>query len=92
MIIVDGLQQFPLQITNEADSLVVLRENDKWWEKLVQWLDYTDTWSLSALASMAWVIIAYVLTVLSTFADRNSFDSIGNLTSGIFDGHSVGTA
>jgi hypothetical protein len=93
--ILDGLQHFPLQITNEADSLhslVVQQENDTWWEQLVKSLDYTHTWSLSALAAMAWVILAYVFTVISTFVDRNSFYSTGNLTSGISDGHSVGTA
>ncbi|KAJ7148681.1 hypothetical protein C8R43DRAFT_888665, partial [Mycena crocata] len=68
--ILTSLQQSSLQvITNESllASLIVLPENDEWWSELVIWLNYTHTWSISAVASILWVIIAYIFTVVDSF-------------------------
>ncbi|OJA16890.1 hypothetical protein AZE42_08508 [Rhizopogon vesiculosus] len=67
-----SLQQTPLRITKEdslLSSLIVLHENDGWWSKTAEYLDYTHTWSISSATSIAWVIIAYLLTVASSLAD-----------------------
>ena len=37
-------------------------ENDRWWREMAGWLDYTHTWSISAIAAIAWVVIAYLFT------------------------------
>ncbi|KAF8066929.1 hypothetical protein FPV67DRAFT_1216579 [Lyophyllum atratum] len=64
-----SLQQSPLNVTTDLQllaSLVYLPENEKWWSELVEWLEYTHTWSISAGASIAWVSIAYVFTVVDS--------------------------
>ena len=85
--ILNSLQQSPLRVVLEGPllaSLIVLPENDEWWAELVVWLDYTYTWSISAAASIAWVIVAYVFTVIDSFTS--------DLTSGInATGQAVGS-
>ncbi|KAF8996056.1 hypothetical protein BDQ17DRAFT_1365030 [Cyathus striatus] len=41
--------------------------NDKLINLESMWLDYTYTWSISAATSIAWVVIAYVFTVIDSF-------------------------
>ncbi|KAG1719920.1 uncharacterized protein EDB91DRAFT_376648 [Suillus paluster] len=70
-----SLQQSPLRITNQdslLSSLVVLPENDDWWPTIAEFLDYTHTWSIASATSIAWVIIAYLLTVASSLSDVNA--------------------
>jgi hypothetical protein len=67
--ILSSLQQSPLTVTTTDSllaSLVVLPENDQWWRELVIWLNYTHTWSVSAVTSIAWVIIAYLFTLIDS--------------------------
>ena len=84
--ILANLQYAPVRVLSEShllSSLIVLPENDEWWNELTQLIDYIHTWSISAATSIIWVIIAYVFTVI---------DSIGDLTSDISsNGQSVGT-
>jgi len=82
--ILNSLQQSPLRVVSEGPllaSLIVLPENNKWWAELVDWLDYTYTWSSPAAASTVLVIVSYTFTVI------NSFTS--DLTNGI---HATGQA
>lgn len=80
------LQQVPLRITTRDGllaSLVVLPENDDWWECLVDRLEQTFTWTVAAAASIAWVIIAFIFTIV---------DSLMNLGNNInSNGQGVGT-
>lgn len=62
-----SLQQVPLEVSAEYGvlaSMVVLPENNEWWTELVEGLDYIHTWSISAASSIAWVVIAYLFTVI----------------------------
>ena len=68
--ILSSLQQAPLRVMSEGSllpSLVVLADNDEWWTELEGWLDSTYTWSISAAASIGWVIVAYIFTVADAF-------------------------
>ncbi|KAJ7720292.1 hypothetical protein DFH07DRAFT_308663 [Mycena maculata] len=68
--ILSSLQQSSFHIITEESllaSLIVLPENDDWWTELVLWLNYVHTWSISAVASILWVIVAYVFTVVDSF-------------------------
>ncbi|KAJ6477355.1 hypothetical protein C8R47DRAFT_1140144 [Mycena vitilis] len=72
-LILSSLQQTPLKVTTEGSllaSLVVLPENDPWWKELAEWLDYADihTWTIAAVTSVAWVVIAYALTIIDAFS------------------------
>ncbi|KAG6893394.1 hypothetical protein C0992_010186, partial [Termitomyces sp. T32_za158] len=73
--ILSSLQQSSLRINTQDSllaSLVVLPQNDEWWSELVSWLDFTHSWSISAVVSIAWVIIAYVFTVIDSFTGNIS--------------------
>ena len=69
--ILSSLQQSPLRVDTDdvlLASLIMLPQNDKWWEELVVWLEYRHTWSISAATSVAWVIIAYAFTIIDHFS------------------------
>ena len=72
------LQQAPLHLTTHdclLASLVVLPQNDHWWECLVDRLEQTHNWTISAATPIAWVIIAFVFTII------DSSTNLGSLTS-----------
>ena len=77
--ILSSLQQSPLKIETKGGllaSLVILPENDKWWSELIDWIDFTHTWSISAATSIAWVIIAYLFTLIDSFSTGGIINSI----------------
>ena len=74
------LQQVPLHLTTHGGllaSLIVLPENDDWWECLVDRLEHTHTWTIAAATSIAWVIIAFVLAVIDSFINIENVNSNG---------------
>jgi len=80
--ILRSLQQSPLRVDTDdvlLASLIMLPQNDEWWEELVVWLEYTHTWSISAATSIAWVIIAYIFTISDYFSQgvQNTFSVNG---------------
>jgi hypothetical protein len=86
--ILSGLQQSPLRVDTDdvlLASLIMLPQNDEWWAELVVWLEYTHTWSISAATSIAWVIIAYIFTIIDYFSQgvqdalNSNGGSIGSL-------------
>ncbi|KAG1803262.1 hypothetical protein EV424DRAFT_1474584 [Suillus variegatus] len=89
-----SLQQSPLRITNEdslLSSLVILPQNDDWWPTIADFLDYTHTcaplhWSIASVTSIAWVVIAYLLTVASSLSDISSElnSNIGQATGSVW--------
>lgn len=80
------LQQVPLRLTTRDGllaSLIVLPENDEWWECLVERLEQTYTWSIAQATSITWVVIAFIFTVA---------DSLKNLGTDVnSNGQGVGT-
>ncbi|KAL1741850.1 hypothetical protein HDZ31DRAFT_84562 [Schizophyllum fasciatum] len=76
------LQQSPLLVDTRGAllaSLVALHHNDEWWSKLVHWLEYTHTWSVSAVTNIVWVVIAYVFTVVNAFVEiRQGINASGS--------------
>jgi len=90
MQVVIRLQHAPLRIRYDRGllaSLIVLEENDLWWKNLSKNLNYAYTWSIAAFASIAWVVIAYLFTVVDSFqvkednslADQANGQGIGDL-------------
>ena len=64
------LQQVPLRLTARDEllaSLIVLPENDDWWRCLIGGLDKTHTWTITAAASIAWVVVSFVFTITGPF-------------------------
>jgi hypothetical protein len=69
--ILSNLQQSPLRVDKDdvlLASLIMLPQNHNWWEELVEWLGCPHTWSISAATSIAWVIIAYIFTIVDYFS------------------------
>ena len=67
--ILSSLQQSPIRVVKEGGllaSLIVLSENDRWWTELYDRINYTHTWSISAVASIAWVVTAYTFTIIDS--------------------------
>ncbi len=67
-----GLQQSPLHLSEEDGllaSLIVLPQNESWWSLMTKLINYEHTWSVAACASIAWVLVAYILTVIDSFSD-----------------------
>ncbi len=50
-------------------SLIVLPQNESWWSLMTKLINYEHTWSVAACASIAWVLVAYILTVINSFSD-----------------------
>ncbi|KAG2142515.1 hypothetical protein BD769DRAFT_1625827 [Suillus cothurnatus] len=70
--IISGLQQSPLNLHSDRArfaSLVVLPENDSWWQYFSELVDYTHTWSIASATSIAWVVVAYILSITNTPSD-----------------------
>ena len=64
------LQQVPLHLTTRDGllaSLIVLPENEVWWKCLVTSLEKTHTWTIAAAASIVWVIVSFVFTIVDSF-------------------------
>jgi hypothetical protein len=86
--ILTGLQQAPLRVTNEHGllaSLIVLPENHVWFSELAHWIKHEHTWSISAATSISWVLVAYLFTVVDSFADvTRSINSNGQAVGSIW--------
>jgi hypothetical protein len=68
--ILSSLQQVPLRVRfADLPSLIILPENDSWWRCFAEFVDYTHTWSIASATSIAWVVIAYVLTVADSLSN-----------------------
>ncbi|KIL56921.1 hypothetical protein M378DRAFT_133577 [Amanita muscaria Koide BX008] len=74
-----SLQQVSFDIAEKhiLPSLIVLKENDVWWRKLDEALDYpSPRWTLAAIVSMGYVALAYAFTWVDTLT--------GELTAQVF--------
>ncbi|KAJ7702649.1 hypothetical protein B0H17DRAFT_1127599 [Mycena rosella] len=72
--VLNNLQQSPLDVTRDDSllfSLIVFPENDEWWSELLVFLDlrHTYTWSFSNVASIIWVVVAFLLTLIDAFTN-----------------------
>ncbi|KAK7038448.1 hypothetical protein R3P38DRAFT_3350476 [Favolaschia claudopus] len=64
------------QTVDCSRPLIVLPENDVWWSDLLVSLDinFAYTWSFANVASICWVAIAFLLTIIDTFTDSISIN------------------
>ncbi|KAG2157264.1 hypothetical protein DEU56DRAFT_896932 [Suillus clintonianus] len=70
--IVSNLQQVPLRLHSDRTrfpSLVVLPENDTWWKHFSELVNYTHMWSIASAISIAWVVVAYILSIANSQSD-----------------------
>ncbi|KAJ7898067.1 hypothetical protein B0H13DRAFT_1623304 [Mycena leptocephala] len=73
VIVLDNLQGSLLRVKQRSfdgrlpllAAQIVLPQNDQWWQRGAATLAFTQTWSISNIASVCWAIIAYIFTIVS---------------------------
>jgi hypothetical protein len=80
-----SVQQTSLELTGDAHALEFIQENHQWREEIQQRLSRKGIWSLATATSVAWVVIAFALTLVDSFVSANS--PLDNTA----EGHAVGT-
>ena len=63
-----GLHQVSLGNVADNDLLLSLARDDECWRKWASLVEHDYEWTLSALTAIAWVIVAYLLTVVDAFS------------------------
>jgi len=68
--VISAFQHIPVQLSSNPTllpSLIVLPQNDKYWEPLLRSAKKIRRWSLLLIINFAWVIIAALLTIIDSF-------------------------
>jgi len=75
-----SLQQVPLELTKDARLLAFISVGDQWRQEIVDRLNQRNAWSIDTGSSVAWVIIAFVFTLVNSFVslDKSSIASGGH--------------
>ena len=79
-----SLQQTSLELTQDERLLAFLLLDDQWRREVVDRLRGRNAWSIATAASVAWVVIAFLFTLIDSFT---SPDDYGYTAS---EGHAVG--
>jgi hypothetical protein len=80
-----SLQQTPLELTTNKRLLRFIPVNDHWRNEIADRLNRRNAWSVAAATSVAWVVIAFLFTLIDSFV---SLDGTGDEPS---EGQAVGT-
>jgi len=78
-----SLQQIPLELTKDKRLLAFIPVGDQWRREIIDRLDRRSTRSIAMASSIAWVIIAFLFTLVDSFVSIDSPD-------GASEGLSVG--
>ena len=79
------LQQTPLQLTKEEHLLASIQMDDQWRREIAERLSERNAWSLATGSSVAWVVIAFLFTLIDSFVSLDNTRDTGT------EGHAVGT-
>ena len=80
-----ALQQTALELTIDERLLASIPVDDKWRQEILDRLGKRNAWSLTTGFSVAWVLIAFVFTLIDSFVSLNDPESTGS------EGLAVGT-
>jgi len=80
-----ALQQTPLELTKDERLLAFIPTNDQWRQEIADRLSRRNAWSLATGSSVAWVVVAFLFTLV------DSFVSLDDTIDGDSEGHAVGT-
>ena len=80
-----SLQQTPLELTGDERLLAFIPLNDQWRREIVERLRRRNAWTVATASSVAWVVIAFLFTLV------DSFVSLHESAYGASEGHGVGT-
>ena len=73
---VSALQHIPFRIdvsTSLLPSLIVLPQNDRYWKLLGTAARRTRQWSIPVGMNIVWALVAFLFTIISSFADFSAF-------------------
>ena len=76
---VSALQHIPFKIDTSSSllpSLIVLPQNDKYWEGLAKAAKRTRQWSIPVAMNILWVLVAFLLTIVDSFVDFDHFITV----------------
>ena len=80
-----AIQQTSLELTRDDRLLEFIQDNHRWREEIGERLSRRGMWSLATATSVAWVVIAFLLTLV------DSFVSLDEPVDNTAEGHAVGT-
>jgi len=80
-----SIQQTSLELTKDDRLLEFIQDNHRWREEIGERLSRRGIWSLATATSVAWVVIAFLLTLV------DSFVSLDKPVDNTAEGHAVGT-
>ena len=80
-----SIQQTSLELTKDDRLLEFIQDNHRWREEIGERLSRRGIWSLATATSVAWVVIAFLLTLV------DSFVSLDEPVDNTAEGHAVGT-
>jgi len=80
-----SLQQTPLELTQDDRLLAFIPVNDQWRREIVERLRRRNAWTVATASSVAWVVIAFLFTLV------DSFVTLHESAYGASEGHGVGT-
>ena len=68
--VVSAFQHVPIRISlaeGLLESLIVLPENDAYWERLLKGVKKTRRWTIPLIVGFVWVVFATLLTIVDSF-------------------------
>ena len=87
-----SLQQLPLELTKKDIFLASISINSQWEQVIVSRLNRRNTWSLATASSVAWVIIAFLFTLINSFLSLNNlYNSPDDSTASKSASNAIGT-
>ena len=87
-----SLQQMSLELTKDPVFLASIPIDNQWEQEVVSRLSRRNTWSLATASSVAWVIIAFLFTLINSFISLNvPSDSVGDSIANRSGGNAIGT-
>ena len=87
-----AIQQKPLRLTKDERLLRSIPIDNKWRDEILERLDKENAWTLATGSSVAWVVIAFLFTLIDSFISLNdSFVSLDDPGSGGYEGLAIGT-
>jgi hypothetical protein len=86
-----SLQQIPLELTRDEHFLASISINNQWEQEIVDRLGRKNAWSLATASSVAWVIIAFLFTIIDSFTSLNNpVNTMNNSVAGKSSGYAIG--
>lgn len=68
--VISAFQHVPIRISSDPSllaSLIVLPQNDGYWEVLLRGVEKTRRWSIPLAMNFVWVVFAILLTIIDSF-------------------------